>query len=134
MDQDEAQKTILVADDEPQVLELVVDLLTQHGYTVLAATDAEEALRTAEAHQGTVHLLLADIVMPGMSGTELARHLCASRPSLRVTFMSGYVGPKTKDAHLLREGAALLHKPFSAQELLATIRQALDSPACSLPA
>jgi DNA-binding response OmpR family regulator len=120
--------TILVADDEPQVLGLVVEMLSLRGYTVLAAADAEEALRAAEAHPGRLDLLLADVVMPGMSGTELARHLCSARPNLRVAYMSGYIAAKAGRVDVPEGGVAFLPKPFSAQELLATVRAVLDTP------
>lgn len=128
METDGCPVTILVADDEPQVLELVVELLSQKGYHVLAASDAEEALRVAGAHPGAVDLLLTDIVMPGMSGTELAQHLCAARPGLRVTYMSGYAGTKTDRTRFLKEDEVLLPKPFSAGQLLSTVRAALEAP------
>ena len=121
--------TILVADDEPQVLSLVVELLSLRGYTVLAAADAEEALRAAEAHPGPLDLLLADVVMPGMNGTELARHLCVARPGLRVAYMSGYILAQPGRMGVPEGGVAFLPKPFSAHELLATVRAALDTPA-----
>jgi two-component system cell cycle sensor histidine kinase/response regulator CckA len=129
MEANGCHETILVADDEPQVLELIAELLSQKGYTVLLAADGEEALRVAEAHPGRVDLLLTDVVMPGMSGTELARYLRLSRPGLRVTYMSGYIRTRSDLGRLLESGAAFLPKPFPPGQLLSTVRAVLDAPA-----
>jgi signal transduction histidine kinase/CheY-like chemotaxis protein len=85
-------ETVLVVEDEPAVLSLSCRALEAQGYVVLSATDAEAAERIVERHGGTIHLLLTDVVMPGLSGRELADRLAAKRPGIRVLYMSGYPG------------------------------------------
>jgi CheY-like chemotaxis protein len=107
---------------------VVATALARHGYTVLPARDRVEALRVLEEHGGPIDLLLTDVVMPEMSGPELAERARRRRPALRVLYMSGY----TADARLVRElleaEAALIHKPFTMATLAGRIRQMLDSP------
>jgi len=78
--------TILVVDDEPVVLDTVRDGLTAHGYQVLSAASGDEALQASQAHQGSIALALVDVIMPGMSGPEVAQRLHAARPDLKVLF------------------------------------------------
>ena len=113
-------ETILVAEDESSVRELIVRVLTEAGYTVIAAPDGEYALRAAAAHGGPVHLLLTDVVMPRMSGRELASRFGGAR----VVFMSGYAEDEIARAGV--EGLRLLEKPFSPGDLLRMVRVALD--------
>ncbi len=87
--------TVLVVEDEEEVRALARDVLEMNGYTVLEAMDAADAIRIDETHPGPIHLLITDVVMPRMSGPELARRLRAHRPSLRVLCMSGY--PESPD-------------------------------------
>jgi len=94
-------RTILVADDEPDLLRLMARLLRERGYTVLDASDAWKALRMADAHS---------LVMPGMDGAELAHHLCLSRPGLRVIYISGYV--EGDEAPRSVHGECALFLPF----------------------
>jgi signal transduction histidine kinase/CheY-like chemotaxis protein len=118
-------ETVLVAEDEEAVRQLAVESLERHGYRVLAASSGDEALRLAATHDGAIHLLLSDVVMPGMKGPELAVRLRAQRPGLRVLLMSGYAADVVTAADL-RE-AALLSKPFSTAALSRAVRQALDA-------
>src|SRR5258705_825795 len=85
-------ETVLVVEDEPAVLTLSRRALEAQGYVVLAASDADAALRVVERHGGMIHLLLTDVVMPGLSGHELADRLTAHRPGIPVLYMSGYPG------------------------------------------
>ena len=95
-------------------------MLEASGYTVLAASQADEALRLSEAHTGPIHLLLTDVVMPGMSGFELAERIGDRVP---VLFMSGFAGDTVAQ---LPDGAPpMLEKPFGADDLLAAVRAAL---------
>jgi PAS domain S-box-containing protein len=120
-------ETVLVAEDEEAVREVARELLTLCGYTVLEARNGREALAIGRDHEGLIHLLLTDVVMPLMSGTELAQQLTALRPATRVLFMSGY----TDDNAALRRVSAsenpLLEKPFSTEALARRVRAALDS-------
>jgi len=92
-------ETLLLVEDEPQVRQLVLAVLEARGYKVLCAEYGGEAVRVEENHPAQIHLLITDVVMPGMSGRELAEHLLSLRPALKVLFMSGY----TDDA-VLRHG------------------------------
>jgi PAS domain S-box-containing protein len=112
----EGAGTVLLAEDEPSVRILACRTLEAHGYRVLSCADGTEALRTADAYGAGIDLLVSDVVMPGMSGPELARRLQRTRPDLRVLYMSGY----TDDA-VVREAAAtgggFLQKPFDPDAL-----------------
>ena len=120
-------ETILVVEDEPAVLALSQRALEAHGYVVLAASDATTALRLVERHGGTIHLLLTDVVMPGMSGRDLADQLAARRPGTRVLYMSGYPGDAVVQHGELQPGASFLQKPFSADGLARKVRDVLDA-------
>jgi len=118
-------ETILLAEDHENVREMARRVLQDAGYTVLEARDGRDALRVAASHAGTIHLLLTDIVMPDLSGNELAVRLTGQLPGLKVLFMSGY----TDDA-VVRNGAlegdiAFLPKPFGPQELARKVRESL---------
>ena len=107
------RKTILVVDDDPQVLKLVSTVLIQHQYDVLNANSGPEALQVAEENPGNIDLLLSDFQMPGMSGVELATALSRTRPDIKVLLMSGF-----PDGMLvLNEGWHFLAKPFIASQL-----------------
>ncbi len=129
-------ETILVADDAPDVLSLAREILQSPGYTVLTANDGEEALRLAEGYEGPIHALLADVVMPGLSGPELADRLKGTRSGTKVVFMSGYTADVTGEYGLLNANAAFLGKPFTPDLLVRKIREALDyrSPFARPPA
>ena len=115
-------ETILLADDESGVRNLFRDVLEAHGYHVLLARNGHEALEIAERQNGTpVQLLVADLVMPGMGGADLATRLRHRMPDLRVMYISGFSGDTLPDA-------PMLHKPFSPRDLLARIRDVLDDP------
>ena len=114
-------ETILVVEDEDPVRTLLRRILIDHGYRVLEARDGADGLRRSQEHGGEIHLLLTDVVMPEMTGPELARHLSAQRPTTRVLFMTGYTEQDPTGA------AALLHKPFSSSTLLGHVRRLLDS-------
>ena len=120
-------ETILVVEDEPAVLSLSQRALEAHGYVVLAASDATTALRLVERHGGTIHLLLTDVVMPGMSGRDLADKLAARRPGSRVLYMSGYPGDAVVQERELKPGSAFLQKPFSPDGLARKVRAVLDA-------
>jgi CheY-like chemotaxis protein len=118
---------VLVVEDEPAVLTLSRRALEAQGYVVLAASDAAAALRIVERHGGTIHMLLTDVVMPGLSGRELADRLAAQRPGIRVLYMSGYPGDAVVQHGTLPSGSAFLQKPFSPDGLARKVRDVLDA-------
>jgi len=119
--------SILVVDDEGQVLSFIMELLRMQGYGVEGTWDPEEALRLARAHTGPVHLLLTDLVMPGMTGPELAREISRTHPAMKVLFMSAYSVEMAEDYEVwLAPGEPFLNKPFSIATLGQTIRAALS--------
>ena len=120
-------ETILVVEDDPAVLTLSRRALEAQGYLVLAAADAADALRLVERHGGTIQLLLTDVVMPGMSGRDLADQLAARRPGIRVLYMSGYPGDAVVQHGDLPAGSAFLQKPFSPDVLARKVRDVLDA-------
>lgn len=117
--------TILVIDDERVVLDTVRDGLNAHGYQVLTAEGGDEALRIAQSHQGAIGLALIDVVMPGMSGPEVAQRLHATRPDLKILFMSGF-STEVVVVHGLDGGDPILVKPFSLDTLGRKVREILD--------
>lgn len=119
------RETILVVDDAEVIRKMVCAMLEQHGYECLEASDGLEALRTLEG--GPVHLVLTDVLMPGMGGAELASRLSEERPEMRIMFMSGYSDhPVVR--HIERTPSIFLPKPFTAGVLMEKIRQVLDGP------
>jgi PAS domain S-box-containing protein len=123
-------ETILVAEDEEGVRNLVCETLVQLGYTVLRASDGREALRILEQH-GPAHLLLTDVIMPVMGGPELARRAAVLAPGMQVVYMSGYTDDTLAFYGLPQPGVAFLQKPFTPAALAEKVRQAL--PAARTP-
>jgi CheY-like chemotaxis protein len=121
--------TILLVEDEETVLELTKDLLATSGYAVVEARHPGEALLVAERHRGPIDLLLTDIVMPHMTGRELATRLRAMRSGVKVLYMSGYPGDLLDRQGLLDSRLPLLPKPFSVDALLQTVRGVLGQAA-----
>ena len=119
-------ETILVVEDEAGVRELACQFLRDKGYTVLEAQDGVEALDLARQHPGTIHLLLSDMVMPKMNGSELAARLKAMRPEARVAFMSGYSEFSKGDSGQNFPEAPMLQKPFSPVSLVEIVCAALN--------
>jgi len=124
-----AERTVLVVDDTDVVRNAVARDLRGVGYSVLAASNANEALLLSDQHKGPIHLLVADVVMPGMSGRELARHLLRNRPDLRVLFMTGYDKDTIASADPVDASETVLYKPFSSLELFAALGKLLDKEA-----
>lgn len=115
--------TVLVVEDEEDVRDLARDLLEMNGYTVLEASNAEDAIRLGESHARTIDLVITDVVMPRMSGPELIRRLRARRPGLRVLCMSGY--PEQPEPE--RVWTAWLQKPFTPDVFMDKVRECLTS-------
>jgi two-component system cell cycle sensor histidine kinase/response regulator CckA len=118
-------ETILVVEDSGGLRELARRLLLRHGYTVLLAANAEEALRLCQQDQ-KIDVLLTDVVMPGASGPELTKRLARVRPAMKVVYMSGYTEDAIVHRGVLAPGLAFLHKPFTAETLGRKIREVLD--------
>jgi PAS domain S-box-containing protein len=119
-------ETVLLVEDEEIVREPTRRILERRGYTVLAAGDAAEAMTIVREHSGTIDLLLTDLVMPGHSGRDLAAEVLEHSSVTRVLFMSGYSQDLMFHQGVLEEGVRLITKPFSANDLLRTVRAALD--------
>jgi CheY-like chemotaxis protein len=117
--------TILVAEDEAGVRQIMRRVLETRGYTVLTARDGGEAMAMAEGHRGTIDLLMSDVVMPDMNGRELARRLTAVRPTLQVLFLSGYTDDAIFQHGVLQPGVFFLQKPFSPGDLARKVQDVL---------
>jgi CheY-like chemotaxis protein len=120
-----AEETVLVVEDAQAVRELARRLLQRQGYTVLVASNAEEALRLF-VDQPSIDLLLTDVVMPGASGPELIKQLVERRPAMKVIYMSGYTEEAIVQHGVLKPGIAFLHKPFTADTLERKLREVLE--------
>jgi CheY-like chemotaxis protein len=120
-------ETVLLVEDDELVRDLAVRLLEQQGYRVLKAANGQEALRISKEHGGeTIHLLLADIVMPQMGGKELCDWLKISRPNVKVLYASGYADNAIVHHGVLDPGTNFLQKPFSLKTLSHKVREVLD--------
>jgi two-component system, cell cycle sensor histidine kinase and response regulator CckA len=120
-------ETILLVEDEDPVRGVARDILRRHGYTVLDARNAGEALLICERHVGPVDLLLSDVVMPQMSGPELAKRLVQARPSMSVLFMSGYTDDAAVRHGVSEGGFSYLQKPITVEALTRRVRDVLDT-------
>jgi len=123
----EGDETILLVEDEPSIRKTLGMLLERFGYDVLSAEAPGLSLQIAADHPGPIHLLITDVVMPGMSGRDLAERLLDSNPSMKVLYMSGYTANVIAHQGILDEGVHFLSKPISSDELMRTVRLLLDS-------
>jgi two-component system, cell cycle sensor histidine kinase and response regulator CckA len=119
-------ETVLLAEDDAMLRPLAQGLLRKLGYTVLAAANASQALELAASHQGPIHLLVADVIMPGASGRELARRLAEVRPETKALYVSGYTDDAIVQHGMLEPGLTFLQKPFTPDELARKVREVLD--------
>jgi two-component system cell cycle sensor histidine kinase/response regulator CckA len=121
-----AGETVLVVEDEPSIRSLACEMLEGQGYRTLSAASGEEALGLAVRHAGPIHVLLADVVMPGLAGPALAERFAVVRPEARVLFMSGYAGDDLARRGLPEDALHLVPKPFTADLLGRRVREALE--------
>jgi CheY-like chemotaxis protein len=120
------RETVLLAEDDPAVRAAVSQALEHKGYTLLRAPDGQTALEIAAAHQGEIQLLITDMIMPGMTGRELAEALGAARPRVRVLYMSGYTDDAIVRLGVLQGDMPYVQKPFSPEALARRVREVLD--------
>ena len=120
------QETILVVEDEPEILSTTKRVLEKQGYKVLTAITPGEAIHLAEKHSGEIDLLLTDVVMPEMNGRDLAKKMLSLYPHLKRLFMSGYTADVIAHQGVLDDGVHFIQKPFSIKDLATKVRQALD--------
>lgn len=117
--------TVLIVEDDEGIRELTAKILRRYGYTVLAADGGDEARQICERHDGIIHVLLSDVVMPGMNGPKVAEMLTRIRPGLKVVFMSGYGGDDMIRNGVVTDAVPFLQKPFTPERLANTISQVL---------
>lgn len=122
-------ETILLVEDEPSLREMTREMLEAYGYTVLESNDPFDAIEIAERHEGAIHLLITDVVMPGMSGRTVAERLKILRPETKSLYVSGYTDDAIVHHGVLEPGSAFLQKPFTQEELTIKIREVLQRPA-----
>jgi CheY-like chemotaxis protein len=124
----QGHETILLVEDEENLRRLTRQSLENQGYSVIDAADGAAAIQLSQARKGPIHLLLTDVIMPGMNGRELANHISPTRPEMRVLYMSGYTENHIGHNGTLDEGITLLQKPFTLPALKAKVREVLDTP------
>src|SRR3984893_5774743 len=121
-------ETILLVEDEENLRRLARQYLENQGYNMIDAPDGSIAIQISQAHKGPIHLLLTDVIMPGMNGRELANKVSPTRPEMRVLYMSGYTENHIGHNGTLDEGITLLQKPFTLPALKPKVREMLDTP------
>ena len=121
------KETILLVEDEPAMLSISSSMLTHLGYHVLAAASPEEALQLADKHTGPIHLLVTDVIMPGMNGRDLSKVIDSRHPGLRHIFTSGYTSDVMAARGMLEKGIHFIQKPFTIKRLAAKVREVLEA-------
>jgi two-component system, cell cycle sensor histidine kinase and response regulator CckA len=121
-------ETILLVEDAEPLRELMQTVLQSHGYVVLSAKDGSEALRVSDQQKGPIHLLLTDVVMPGINGNELSKRLKPTRAKMKVLYVSGYTNDAIVRHGILEHAVAILQKPFTQDAFLRKLREVLDEP------
>jgi len=122
-------ETVLLVEDDPSVRAIAVRTLRGQGFVVLQASDGVEALDVSRGHEGVIHLLVTDVVMPRLGGKELAAQLTRERPGMRVLFASGYTRNAIVHQGVLEHGTNFLQKPYVPATLTKKVREVLDAPA-----
>jgi CheY-like chemotaxis protein len=126
-------ETILLVEDQDAVRSYTKAALREYGYQIIDAASAESALVVAKEHSGHIHLLLTDVVLPGMNGKELSERLKASHPWVKVLFASGYTADVIARHGVLHEGTAYIPKPYSPASLAIKVREVLEGPLNPIP-
>lgn len=121
-------ETILLVEDEPEVLAVATEMLEECGYQVIKADSPPAALELVKQQAPKIHLLITDVVMPNMTGPELAGQVTTIRPGVKVLYLSGRIGTTVVRDGGIIPGAALLHKPFTTDDLARKVREVLDAP------
>jgi DNA-binding NtrC family response regulator len=121
-------ETVLLVEDQEQVRVVAHGRLKRMGYEVVVAAGAHEALLLCDKHRGPIHLLLTDVVMPEMSGAELAKQIAPVHPDMKVLFMSGYTDDSIVRHGVLESEMAFLQKPFTPESMARKVREVLNSP------
>jgi two-component system, cell cycle sensor histidine kinase and response regulator CckA len=119
--------TVLIMEDEPSVRKLAVRILADHGYTVIESDDAADAINKAKAHDGPIHLVLTDVVMPGMKGPEAYVNISIHHPEAKVLYMSGYTDNIISSSGVPKKGIQIIQKPFTVNGLLEKCHQVLHN-------
>ncbi len=119
-------ETILLVEDDEQVRALAHVILEQNGYTVLASESGPDALKRLVSHDSPAHLLLTDVVLPGMNGKKLFARVAERFPNIKVLYMSGYTGEVIAHRGVLEQGIAFIQKPFTVQALTTKVREVLE--------
>jgi len=122
-------ETILLVEDEPSILKVGRRLLERLGYTVLTTCSPGEAIRIVREHEGEIHLLISDLIMPEMSGRDLARHILSLQPKTGVLYMSGYTAESISRHGILNEDIHFIEKPFSVAHLAQKVNEAIQGKA-----
>ena len=121
-------ETILLVEDEPEVLAIATEMLEECGYHVIKADSPSVALDLVKQQGPKIHLLITDVIMPNMTGPELAGQVTTLRPGVKVLYVSGRIGSTVVRDGAVIPGAALLHKPFTTDDLARKVREVLDAP------
>ncbi len=114
-------------EDEPAIIDVATMILEQQGYTILSASTPGDAIRIAEEHDGRIHLLITDVIMPDMNGRDLAKQLQSRFPELKCLFMSGYTANVIAHHGVLDDGVHFMQKPFTLSAIASKVREVLDS-------
>jgi len=129
----QGSETILLVEDDAAVRELVSMMLSSKGYKILTAESLSDVERICKKHSGSIHLLLTDMILPGVTGREIAKRVVAMCPGIKVLYMSGYTDDALIRSHGLDESFAFLQKPFSKGSVAAKVREVLDSDGFTAP-
>lgn len=121
-------ETVLIVEDQEQTRAVTCSMLERYGYRVLQAADAESAMNLEASHDGPIHLLVTDVVMPGMNGKELCERLLGRRRGVKSLFMSGYTTNEIGRHGVLDQGVNFIQKPFSLTSFISKVREVLDQP------
>lgn len=127
MDYSRGSETILLVEDEEPLRKVILELLAQIGYKVLSASNGKEAMQVSARYPDQIDLLITDVIMPEVSGPELAKELCAARSNLKVIYISGFTDGSLSPEGVLEPNTVLVNKPFSVRVLSAKMREVLDN-------